>query len=82
MMSFYIVTSYYTKCAKVFFPIAVPNFMSVLNIAECHSPYRSGALLVPAVLLRGGVLYRVESITEDLCEEDGNVEWCEELSVE
>jgi hypothetical protein len=34
MTSFYIVTSYYTKCTKVFSPIALPNFISVLNIAE------------------------------------------------
>jgi hypothetical protein len=32
--SFYIVTSYYTKYTKVFFPLALSNFISVLNIAE------------------------------------------------
>jgi hypothetical protein len=34
MTSFYIVTSYYTKYTKVFFPFALSNFISVLNIAE------------------------------------------------
>jgi hypothetical protein len=34
MTSFYIVTSYYTKYTKVFFPLTLSNFISVLNIAE------------------------------------------------
>jgi hypothetical protein len=34
MTSFYIVTSYDIKCTEVFFPTALPIFISVLNTAE------------------------------------------------
>jgi hypothetical protein len=37
MTSFYIVTSYYTKRTKECFPMARPNFISVLNIAEDYT---------------------------------------------